>query len=73
MTDTLDFTVTGEQKIHCDACENRIANALKRLDGVREVRASAQTQKVAVTIDPTRLSPERVKARLGDLGYEVEG
>jgi copper chaperone CopZ len=71
MTQTINFTVTGEDKIHCAACEQRIAHALRRLPGVKNVLASAKTQDVAVTIDPGRLGPDQVKARLQEIGYEV--
>ncbi|MGD9893160.1 MAG: heavy-metal-associated domain-containing protein [Dehalococcoidia bacterium] len=71
MATILDFTVTGEEKIHCEGCEQRISNALKRLPGVEDVRASAQTQHVTVTLDPARTSPDQVGAKLAQLGYEV--
>ncbi len=71
MTETT-FKVTGEQKIHCAGCEQRISNALKRLDGIQDVQASLQTQQVAVKIDPARVNPEQVRSRLEQLGYEVK-
>lgn len=71
MTLLIEFQVIGDEKIHCSGCETRIAFALRRLPGVREVRASAETQRIAVTIDPAELSPEQVRARLQELGYEV--
>jgi cation transport ATPase len=46
MSSTLDFVVTGEEKIHCAGCEARISHALKRLAGVRDVKASANEQRV---------------------------
>lgn len=71
MTLLIDFQVIGDEKIHCAGCETRIGFALRRLPGVREVRASAETQGIAVTIDPEQISPEQVRARLRELGYEV--
>lgn len=44
MKKNLDFTLVGEPKIHCAGCEERIGNALKRLPGIEQVQASAQTQ-----------------------------
>ncbi len=41
MTRTLEFLVTGEAKIHCSGCEQCIGDALRRLPGVGEARASA--------------------------------
>ncbi len=71
MTNTIDFTVTGEQKIHCEGCEQRIHRALRRLPGIQDVEASAETQRVAVTLDPDRVGPEQVRDRLDLLGYQV--
>lgn len=71
MNSTLDFVVTGEEKIHCAGCEARISHALKRLAGVRDVKASAKEQRVVVTVDTAMLGPDEVRARLEQLGYQV--
>lgn len=71
MTQTIDLKVIGEPTIHCAGCEQRIGNALRRLPGVQEVDASAQTQHVVVEIDPNQVSPEEVQSRLEHLGYAV--
>ncbi len=72
MAHTIDFTVTGQEKIHCAACEQRIGNALKRLEGVEHVVASAETQHVQVTINPAKVQEGQVQARLEQLGYEMQ-
>jgi len=71
MMDTVELMVTGEQKIHCGGCEQRIANALRRLGGVQHVRASADTQRVVVAVDTAQIAPGELRARLAALGYEV--
>ncbi len=68
---TVNFTVTGEEKIHCAGCEQRIANALRRLSGIQDVQASAQSQRVVVKLDPAQISPEQVRTKLKHLGYQV--
>lgn len=73
MANTTEFTVTGEQKIHCEGCERRIDRALRRLPGVLGVEASAERQRVVVEMDPDRVSPEEVRERLDLLGYRVTG
>ena len=73
MANTAEFTVTGEQKIHCEGCEQRIDRALRRLPGVRSVKASTESQRVVVEMDPERISPEEVRERLDLLGYQVTG
>jgi copper chaperone CopZ len=54
------FKVTGETKIHCASCEQRIDSGLRRLIGVSDVKAGFQTQEVTVSIDDAKLSPEQV-------------
>jgi copper chaperone CopZ len=72
MPQTLEFVVTGEEKMHCDGCEQRVSKALRRLPGVQDVRASAVTQQVLVTIDPSQVGAEQVRAKLEQLGYQAK-
>ncbi len=68
---TIDFKVVGEQKIHCEGCEQRVGNALRRLPGVENVETSHKTQDVRVQVDPAQVSAEQVQAKLDQLGYEA--
>lgn len=72
MATNLEFRVTGEQKIHCEGCEERIGRALKRVSGVETIKASAKEQRVSVSIDPARTNAEQVRTKLQELGYEVK-
>ena len=71
MTRTIEFTVTGEDKLHCAGCEQRVGHTLRRLAGVQDIWASAESQQVVVTIDPTQVSPQQVQSKIEQLGYEV--
>ena len=71
MRHTVDFMVTGEEKLYCAGCEQRIGNVLRRLAGVETVQASAETQHVVVTFDAGQIAPEQLQARLEQLGYQV--
>jgi copper chaperone CopZ len=72
MAQTLEFVVTGEERMYCAGCEQRVSNALRRLAGVQEVRASAATQHVLVTIDPNQVGGEQVRTKLEQLGYQAK-
>jgi copper chaperone len=72
MAKTVNFTATGEQKIHCAGCEERIASALRRLPGIQDVQASHETQQVVVTFDPAQRSAEQVRATLEQMGCSVQ-
>lgn len=71
MTDTIHYTVTGETKIDCSGCEQRIIRALRRVPGIQQVTAHSDDQSIAVTFEPARLRPEHIQAKLGEIGYEV--
>lgn len=64
------LVVHGDQKIHCAGCEQRIANALGRMPGVRDVHADHRTQEVHVVADE-RPSGEAIRDRLRSIGYEA--
>jgi copper chaperone len=70
-TNTMQFTVTGDQEIHCEGCEQRISRALERFEGVETVEVSAQTQHISVNTDPAQTGPDQLRERLDLLGYEV--
>ncbi|HSF30376.1 MAG TPA: heavy-metal-associated domain-containing protein [Candidatus Tectomicrobia bacterium] len=72
MAQTIELVVTGEEKMHCAGCEQRVSNALRRLPGVQEVQASADSQHVLVTIDPSQVSTEQVRTKLEQLGYQAK-
>jgi Cu+-exporting ATPase len=73
MATKTEFTVTGEQTIHCESCEQRITRALRRLPGMLGVEASADSQRVVVEFDAGRVGDGELRERLELLGYEVEG
>ncbi|KAB8007722.1 heavy-metal-associated domain-containing protein [Pseudomonas sp. Fig-3] len=71
MLENMRYTVTGEEKMHCEGCESRVKNALQRLEGVQQVVANAEGQAIRVSIDSSKISPKQVEARLAQIGYEV--
>ena len=71
MTRTVEFTVSGDVKLHCASCEQRVERALRRVPGVQDVSANVATQQVVATIDAGQVSPEDLRRKLSELGYEV--
>lgn len=70
---TIEFVLTGEQRMHCSGCETRVAYTLRQLPGVREVRASAKTQHILVLLESAgALGAEQIAERLEQLGYQAE-
>lgn len=64
------FTVTG---IHCDGCEATIETGLRRLDGVRDVKADHRQQTIWVRYDQRRLDEQRLADQLERIGYSPVG
>ena len=67
----VDFTVVGEEKMHCGGCETRVRFALSHMPGVQDVRADSKTQRIAVVINPSQVTPKDVQARLKVAGFET--
>jgi len=71
MTSLFEFQVIGDQQIHCAGCESRISFALRHVPGVRDVQASADTQHIAVAVDPAQVTLAAIQEKLQQLGYQV--
>ena len=54
----------------CEACENRIKNVVKNIDGVEEANADHKTGKVIITINKD-IEKETISEAIDDIGYEV--
>ncbi len=70
MTETLQLHVTG---MTCGGCENAVKRALMQLDGVKEVTASHQDERVQVTYDGDRVQLPLIRERIEKIGYRVAG
>ena len=72
MLKSVTFEVTGEQRLNCEACEQRVARLLKTMEGVGQVRAQADRQRIDVLFDVAVLDPTSIAARLREAGYETK-
>lgn len=59
------------EEIHCGACEDAIRKSLSRMDGVRNVEAEAETNRVSVNYDETATTDQAIAERLAAAGYPV--
>ncbi len=62
------FQVKG---MSCASCEMKIENRLRKLDGVKEVKASMASSSVTVTYDRDMIKAETLIATIQKLGYEA--
>ena len=65
-------TATFDVDLNCGGCEDRITDALDEREGVREIAADADAQRVAVTFNPHQVSADDLRDAIADLGYTVE-
>jgi len=72
MLKTVTWEVIGEQRLNCAACEQRVTRLLKTVDGVGQVRAQAQTQRIEVLFDAGVVEPTTIAERLSEAGYETK-
>lgn len=72
MLKSVVLTVTGDQRLHCASCEQRVTRIVKSLTGVREVRASASSQRIEVLFDSSGLNESAIAECLDRLGYATE-
>ncbi len=63
-----ELTVKG---MTCSGCEQRVGQALTRLEGVSDAKADHKAERVVVEHDPTRADEQALRARVIEAGYEV--
>ncbi len=66
--ETVEITVTG---MTCSHCEMTVQKAVKKIPGVRDVRASLTAEVAVISFDKTKTTVEKMKAAIADKGYET--
>ena len=65
-------TITFDAGLNCGSCEDRVTTTLSERDGVCEIHANADEQRVEVTFNPHQISADELRETIADLGYEVD-
>ena len=55
--------------ISCEKCKANIEGDLGGDPGIGQVTVDVATRRVRITYDPEHTSPERLRARLSEIGY----
>jgi len=71
MFKSITFEVTGQQRLNCERCEERVTRLLGGLPGTKQVRAQATNQHIAVLFDTALLDESAITACLQEAGYET--
>lgn len=69
---TLEHLTLKAPDISCGHCEATVKGAVGALGGVDRVEASADTQQVHVSFDPSQVSRQQIESTLAAAGYPVE-
>ena len=57
--------------LDCSGCAGIISKSLKRIDGIRDVGINYITDKVYVSYDPKKVTPEQIRKAIGKAGYKA--
>ncbi len=60
-------------RMSCASCAQIIEKALKKTEGVQEAHVNFATEKVALSYDPGRVTPEKIREVIEQTGYQVMG
>lgn len=71
MSTTTELATMTAPDISCGHCVATIQETVGELDGVDRVAANADTKRIEVAFDPTRVSLPQIEATLSEAGYPV--
>ncbi len=58
--------------MHCSGCEETITTEVKKLDGIKEVKADSKAKIVTVSFDDGRTNKENISKAINAAGYDTE-
>ncbi len=67
-TEKLTLRIGG---MSCASCAQTIEKALRKIEGVREAHVNFASEKAALSYDPSRVTPEKIKQVIEQTGYQV--
>lgn len=67
----MEKIVFGVEGMKCVHCKNRVEDALKAIDGVKEAVASLEEKNVTVEFEANKVSEAELKGTIEDSGYEA--
>jgi copper chaperone len=70
-TEKLKTKVIPTYGMHCSGCEETLNTELKKLDGVKSVKADHVNKTVTVKYDDKKVTLEQLKAAIVNAGYKL--
>ena len=72
MSRTVEQATLTAPNISCGHCVATVRNAVGALAGVSQVEADADTKKVDIAFDPSRVTLAQIEAAMSEAGYPVQ-
>ncbi|MDO4380946.1 MAG: heavy-metal-associated domain-containing protein [Clostridia bacterium] len=59
------------EELVCSMCASKIENALKKLDGVTDVRVLYNSSKAKLSFDEEKIDTKQIEEAINAVGYDV--
>lgn len=69
MSSTIEQVTLTAPDISCEHCVATVQETVSALEGVSQVQASEETQRIDIAFDPQRVSLDQIRKALGEAGY----
>jgi len=67
--ETVEFKCAG---MHCTGCEETITTEVKKMDGVKDIKADSKAKVVSVSFDANKTNKENISKTINAAGYDTE-
>ncbi len=67
--ETVEFKCAG---MHCSGCEETITSEVKKIDGVKDIKADAKGKIVTVSFDANKTNNDNISKAINKAGYDTE-
>ncbi len=67
--ETVEYKCAG---MHCSGCEETITTELKKVDGVKEIKADSKAKVVKVSFDANKTNKDNISKSINAAGYDTE-
>ena len=67
--DTVEFKCAG---MHCSGCEETITTEVKKIDGVKDIKADSKSKIVSVSFDAGKTNKDNISKAINTAGYDTE-
>lgn len=67
--ETVEFKCAG---MHCSGCEETITTEVRKMDGVKDIKADSKSKVVSVSFDANKTNKDNISKTINAAGYDTE-